>query len=182
MTAKDVYASQPSYENELALLRPIVPADAPALLKCYGDPHAAPFFNADHCNGDDFRYTTPERMAEAMAFWAQSYRERQFVRWAVEEHALGEAVGTVEMFARTAGENGVGVLRIDLRSRFETRTFLYAVLKLCLAHFYEDFMVESMVTKAVPGATERREALASAGFTPAAQGPSGLPFYFERKR
>lgn len=180
----DVYDKQPAYENELTLLRPIGTADVDALLKCYSDPHAVPLFNADNCNGDDFHYTTHERMAEAVAFWERSYRVRDFVRWAVVDQAFGEPVGTVEMFHRLAEDehNHAGVLRIDLHSRFETRTYLYALLGLCLRHFYDDFGVERILTKAPSRAAERRAALYAAGFTPLEHGLLGLPDYFERKR
>ncbi|MDD3212867.1 MAG: GNAT family protein [Eubacteriales bacterium] len=184
-TAKpDVYVRQPTYENELTLLRPVEAEDARALLQCYSDPHAVPFFNVDNCNGDDFYYTTVERMAEAIAFWNQSYRERVFVRWAVVDQAFGEAVGTVEMFHRIAEDehNHVGLLRLDLQSRFETRAYIYTLLGLCLRHFYDDFSVERILTKAPPRAVERRAALTAAGFTPLEHGPLGLPDYFERKR
>ena len=177
-----LYTAQPTYENELVQLRPIAPSDTEALLQCYGDPYAVPFFNSDHCNGDDFHYITSERMREAMAFWARSYRERQFVRWAVVDQSLNEAVGTVEMFHRRANDENdhANILRIDLRSCFETRAFLHAVVSLCLRHFYGDFEVERIITKALPQAAERRFALAAAGFVPARRGLPGYPDYFER--
>jgi ribosomal-protein-alanine N-acetyltransferase len=181
---KDVYAEQPSYENELVLLRPITSADVPALLNCYADPYAAPFFNADNCNGDDFRYRTPERMAEAIAFWERSYRNHEFVRWAVEDQSTKEVAGTVEMFHRLADDewNHMGVLRIDLWSRYETRAFVYALTSLCLRHFYDAFEVETILTKAVPQAAERVAALTAAGFAPLDVGMCGYPHYYERKK
>lgn len=184
MPQQDLYTAQPTLENELVQLRPIADSDVKALLACYSDLHAVPFFNSDHCNGDDFHYTTPERVREAMAFWQQSYRNRAFVRWAVVDQSLCEVVGTVEMFHRRAPDanDHAGVLRIDLRSRFETRGFLHAVVSLCLRHFYDDFAVERILTKAVSHAKERRAALAAAGFTPTETGLLGYPHYFERSR
>ena len=182
MSQDAVYSAQPTYENELVLLRPLTQADAPALLRCYADPHAVPLFNSDNCHGDDFHYTTLARMQQALAFWAQSYQERQFVRWAVLDASLGEVVGTVEMFHRRApdADDHAGVLRIDLQSARETRAFLHGVASLCVAHFYEAFEVNRILTKAVPRATERRAALEAAGFHPAPRGLAGYPFYFER--
>ncbi|MCE5343173.1 MAG: GNAT family N-acetyltransferase [Eubacteriales bacterium] len=184
MTLSEIYTRQPVLENELVRLRPIVAGDAAALLPCYSDPHAVPFFNADNCNGDDFHYTTLARMEQAITFWQESYQTRQFVRWTVEDQALGEVIGTVEMFHSGGEEFGGpwGILRIDLQSRYETRAFLYAVVALCLRHFYDDFEVERILLKAVPRATERRAALEAAGFTPLSAGPHGYPHYYERKR
>ncbi len=184
MMLAEIYENQPTLENELIRLRPIAAGDAEALLACYGDANAVPFFNADNCNGDDFHYTTLARMREAMDFWAYSYRTRQFTRWAMEDQSLGAVVGTVEMFHNDGVDQGGpwGVLRIDVQSRFETRAFLYAVISLCLRHFYEGFEVDRIFVKAIPPATERRAALKAAGFAEAEDGLRGHPFYFLRSR
>lgn len=179
-----VYENPPRLENELVLLRPVTAEDAPALLSCYGDAHAVPYFNSDHCNGDDFHYTTAERVAAAIAFWEQSRARHEFVRWSVADQSLGEVVGTVEMFHRRAPDehDHAGVLRVDVQSRLETRAFLYAVFSLCLRHFYDAFEVERILTKAPPFATERIFALEAAGFTPLTGNMNGNPFYYERTR
>jgi ribosomal-protein-alanine N-acetyltransferase len=184
LTPDQFYTEQPTLENELIRLRPFADGDAKKLLRCYSDPHAVPFFNADHCNGDDFHYTTLARMEQAVAFWQESYRNHWFIRWVVEDQATGEAVGTVEMFQSEVTFVGdpFGVLRVDLQSRYETRAFLYAVLLLCIKWFYEGFEVTNLLVKAIVQATERRAALEAAGFTPVAQGPRGNPHYYERKR
>ncbi|MDD3411154.1 MAG: GNAT family N-acetyltransferase [Eubacteriales bacterium] len=163
-----VYEVCPSYENELIMLRPLRQGDAPSLLRCYSDPYAAPFFNGDNCHGDDFRYTTPERMQQAVDMWLESYRTRQFVRWVIEDSAMGRVIGTVEMFHSDDADRPqpYGVLRIDLQSAYETRAYLLAVLRLCLEHFYEDFDVREIVTKGWPDAFERRAALEALGFIP----------------
>jgi len=179
-----VYTATPVLENELVMLRPITAEDTQALLRCYGDAHAVPFFNGDNCNGDDFHYTTAARMAEAMTFWEESRKRREFVRWAVVDQSLCEVVGTVEMFHRRAPDafDHVGLLRVDVQSRMETRAFLNAVISLCLRHFYDAFEVERILTKAPPYATERVFALAAMGFSPLTGSLNGLPFYYERAR
>ena len=184
MTQNDLYTVQPTFENEIVLLRPITDEDIPALLRCYSDVHAVPLFNSDNCNGDDFHYTTPEQMEKAVAFWRQSYLDRAFIRWAAVDQSLTEVVGTVEMFHRIAddADNHVGLLRVDLQSRFETRAFIHALLSLCLRHFFEGFEVERIITKAPPQARERITALEAAGFVPMSRTLGSYPFYYERIR
>ena len=184
MNGLAVYANPPWLENELVMLRPVTAEDTQALLHCYGDVHAVPYFNSDHCHGDDFHYTTAAQMAAAIAFWEASRERREFVRWSVVDQSLGEVVGTVEMFHRRAPDacDPVGLLRVDVQSRMETRAFLHAVFSLCLRHFYDAFEVERILTKAPPFATERIVALTAAGFSPLPGDMGGYPFYYERTR
>lgn len=64
------YEKCPIYENENYLLRLVEASDAPDLLLVYSDEKAVPYFNSDNCNGDDFHYTTLERMQSAIGFLA----------------------------------------------------------------------------------------------------------------
>jgi len=54
------------------------------------------FFNGDHCNDDDFHFTTPLHMREATVFWRQSDHDLAFVRWRKVDQSLGKVLGTVE--------------------------------------------------------------------------------------
>ena len=58
----DPYEKCPVYENKNYLFRLVETSDASDLLAVYSDERAMPFFNSDNCNGDDFHYTTLERM------------------------------------------------------------------------------------------------------------------------
>ena len=89
----NIYESCPVLQGERFLLRPVEAADCADLLAVYSDERAVPFFNGDNCNGDDFHYTTPERMAEALRFWIWSYENGWFVRWAIVDRGSGRAVG-----------------------------------------------------------------------------------------
>ena len=82
---KPVYEEVPVFENDDYLLRFVTVDDAKDLLKVYGDKNALPFFNSDNCHGDNFYYSTIERMNEAIQFWLYSYKEKYFVRWAIVE-------------------------------------------------------------------------------------------------
>ena len=93
----------PIYENENYLLRLVEASDGPDLLRVYSDDKAVPYFNSDNCNGDDFHYTTMERMQAAIDFWLWAYGDKGFVRWAIVDKGAGQAVGTIELFNRGPG-------------------------------------------------------------------------------
>lgn len=69
------YEKCPVFESENYLLRLIEPADVKDLLLVYSDEKAVPLFNGDNCNGDDFHYTTPERIAAVEKFGFQLSEE-----------------------------------------------------------------------------------------------------------
>ena len=75
----DVYETCPILKSKHFTLRLVERGDAPALLKVYSDEKAVPLFNSDNCHGDDFHYTTLERMLQAVDFWLDSYKHRYFV-------------------------------------------------------------------------------------------------------
>lgn len=68
-----VYENCPVLENDKYLLRFVKKDDASDLLKVYSDKHALPFFNSDNCDGDNFYYSSVERMEKAIDFWLSSY-------------------------------------------------------------------------------------------------------------
>ena len=164
----DVYSVCPTYQGVKTTLRQTVLEDADELLKCYSDRKAAPFFNSDHCNGDDFYYQTVARMQQTIQMWNSSYAQRLFVRWTVIDNDSGAAVGTVEMFHRTADDdcNHFGLLRIDLRSEYEKKEYIGDILEITNARFYTDFDVAVILTKAIPAAFERISALRDKGYLP----------------
>ena len=163
---QDVYCSCPVMENEHYRLRLVLRDDCAELLRVYSDPKAAPLFNSDNCHGDDFHYTSFERMKQAIDFWQFSYNNRYFVRWSVISKAENEAVGTIELFNRTADDffNNCGLLRLDLRSDHENRQDITDILALILPHIGGMFGCESVATKAVPTASERICSLREHGF------------------
>ncbi len=162
----EVYIKCPEYRSKLIILRKTVMEDAEELLKCYSDENAVPLFNSDNCHGDDFHYTTIERMREAIKFWDFSYDNGYFVRWTVILNSTSEKTGTVEMFHRIAEDefNHFGILRIDLQSKYETHQIIDEILEIASENFYKAFEVEAILTKAVPGALERIASLRKNGF------------------
>ncbi len=163
----DVYKECPKFENDRYILRLTVRGDCDGLLKVYSDKKAVPFFNGDNCHGDDFYYTTAERMLQALDFWAEAYSKGWFVRWSIIDKATGEAVGTIEEFHRDADDyfTNCGLLRLDLRSDYETAADIKSILALIVRPSFDLFGCAMVATKAVPSAVERVAALTSLGFT-----------------
>lgn len=163
---RDPYETCPVYENEKVLLRLTEAADAGDLLAVYSDEKAVPFFNGDNCNGDDFHYTTMERMQGAVAFWQQAYTEKWFVRWTIVDKASGRAVGTIELFNRRAQDyfNECGLLRLDLRSDYEREDWISGILSLIVPDAFTMFGCHMAATKVWPYAAERKKAVEKAGF------------------
>ena len=164
----DVYETCPVLHSEHLTLRLVERGDAPALLKVYSDEKAVPLFNSDNCHGDDFHYTTLERMLQAVDFWLDSYRHRYFVRWTVLEG--DEPIGTVELFHREAADafNHHGILRLDLRSDREHAEVIGELLALLSLHAYDLFGCCILATKGPAFAAERCQALRTQGYMPSA--------------
>lgn len=161
-----VYEKCPIYENEKYLFRLVENQDWEDLLKVYSDVKALPFFNSDNCNGDDFHYTSAERMKQAIDFWLMEYRKKYYVRWAIVDKATNAAIGTIELFNRKAKDyfTDCGLLRLDLRSDYEQRNEIESILRLIMSFAFEDFQCNNVAAKAVPQAVERIAALESLGF------------------
>lgn len=167
----DPYITCPVFEGDNYLLRLVEPADAPDLLNVYSDEKAVPLFNSDNCHGDDFHYTTLERMQGAVDFWAEAYREKWFVRWAVVDKGTQKAIGTIELFNRQAEDyfNDCGLLRLDLKSDHENGEDIHEILSLIVPPAYDLFHCKMIATKVIPAAVKRREAVERLGFTASAE-------------
>ena len=142
------YEKCPIYENENYLLRLVETSDASDLLQVYSDEKAVPYFNSDNCNGDDFHYTTLERMQSAIGFWLWAYQDKGFVRWAVIDKNARQAIGTIELFNRQAQDyfNNCGLLRLDLRSDYERTECIREILSLIVPPAFELFVCRMIAT------------------------------------
>lgn len=162
----NVYETCPVIQAERFLLRFVRMDDADDLLKVYSDKNALPFFNSDNCHGDIFYYPDKEIMEAAIGFWLRSYESNWFVRWAVIDKAASEAVGTIEMFRRTADDdfNGVGVMRLDLRSDYEKSDVVLDLFRLFVPPAFDLFGCTELITKIPNYAVERIEAAREFGF------------------
>lgn len=166
------YDKCPILENDNYMLRLVEAVDAPDLLRVYSDEKAVPFFNGDNCNGDDFHYTTLERVQSAIEFWLRAYMGRGFVRWAIVDRHMGETIGTIELFNRRALDgqkprdyfNECGLLRLDIRSDYEETEKIKEILSLIVPPAFELFVCQMIATKIPPAATERKKAAEQMGF------------------
>lgn len=165
------------FENENYLLRLVEASDAPDLLLVYSDEKAVPYFNSDNCNGDDFHYTTLERMQSAIEFWLWAYKDKGFVRWVIMDKKVKQAIGTIELFNRGGNDQGqdsqstpkdyfnnCGLLRLDLRSDYERTESIWEIMSLIVQPTFELFACRMIATKIPPFATQRKDAAEQLGF------------------
>lgn len=176
-----VYDACPVLENESFLLRLFRPEDRDDLLKVYSDKNALPFFNSDNCDGDNFYYDTPEKMARAMDFWRMSYENGWFARLSVEDKRTAAVVGTVELCLRVSDDsfNNMCILRLDVRSDYENEAALYALFSLITPECARLTGGQGVLTKAPLYAVERIRALQKSGFTRSDElliGKTGYPY------
>lgn len=162
----NIYESFSVLESEAFLLRLAEAEDCDDLLRVYSDKNALPFFNSDNCDGDNFYYATKERMEEAFDFWKLSYDNGWFARLSIVDKAAQCVVGTVELCLRVSEDafHQMGILRVDVRSDYETEEKLYDVIALITPHIPELLGCEGILTKAPIYAVERIKALQKAGF------------------
>ena len=164
----NIYEKCPVLESDGYLLRLAEDGDCDDLLKVYSDKNALPFFNSDNCKGDNFYYATAERMAEALSFWKFSYENGWFVRFSIVDKAVSEVIGTVELCSRASKDDLeldlAGILRIDVRSDYETADRLYSIAALVVPHVPEMLGCNGIITKAPSYAVERIMALQKLGF------------------
>lgn len=177
----DVYKECPVIESGRFLLRQVAVSDWQALLKVYSDLKAVPIFNADNCLFG-FYITKAEDMQNTIRFWLEEYGKRYYVRWSIIDTRTIEAIGTIELFHRTAEDfyNHVGLLRLDLRSDFETETDIREILQLLLPPAFSWFGVDRVATKIVPQAENRIRAAEKLGFTAGTEpliGHGGTKYY-----
>lgn len=147
-------------------MRYVISEDCTDLLKVYSDKASVPFFNSDNCGGDDFYYTTLERTKRAIDFWHFEYERKGFVRWTIIDKSKDVAIGTIELFNRKAKDyfTNCGLLRLDLRSDYETTEEIEDILSLIIPPTYDLFVCDKVATKAKPAASQRIDALVKFGF------------------
>ena len=162
----DIYEVCPTLSSPRFLLRQVALSDRDDLLRVYSDPAAVPIFNSDNCTGN-FYMTRPGDMENCITFWLREYAQRYYIRWSILDRATDTAIGTIELFHREATDyfNHVGLLRLDLRSDYETKDAITAILDTLLPESFSLFACESIATKIPPCAAVRREALTALGFS-----------------
>lgn len=162
----NIYELCPEIENQHYKIRLVSSEDCGDLLKVYSDKAAVRFFNSDNCNGDDFYYTTPNRMKQAVDFWLDAYKNGYFVRFSIIDKKTSAVIGTFEIFKRSADDyfTNCGLLRLDLSSAYEKQDIVDEILSLITEPIFGWFDCDMIATKAVPEAAERISALVKHGF------------------
>lgn len=162
----NLYEACPTLEGERFLLRPVKREDCGELLEVYSDKNALPFFNSDNCDGDNFYYDTQEKMEKALDFWRLSYESRWFARLAAVDKAAERVIGTVEVCLRASGDafDQMGILRVDVKSGYETEEALYEITALIAPRLFELLGCRGVLTKVPIYAVERKKAMEKAGF------------------
>ena len=163
----NIYEACPIFESERFILRLFEDNDCDDLLKVYSDKNALPFFNSDNCDGDNFYYSTRERMADTIGFWHMAYENGWFVRLSIVEKTAASVIGTVECCLRVSDDafDHMGILRVDVRSDYEEENVLYELFSLITPKLDEMLGCNGVLTKAPNYAVERIKAIRKAGFT-----------------
>lgn len=163
----NIYEKCPEFESKKFLIRLFQKEDCNDLLKVYSDKNALPFFNSDNCDGDNFYYTTKEKMEEAISFWHMAYENGWFVRLSIVDKTVSSVIGTIELCLRVSEDefNHMGILRVDVRSDYEQEDMLYDIFLLIMPKFEEMLGCKGVLTKAPIYAIERIKAIQKAGFT-----------------
>ncbi len=161
-----VHKDNLTVENEKYLIRRTSLEDTRDLAKVYSDKNALPFFNSDNCHGDNFYYHTEEIMRMVLEAWEKECASGGFVRFAIVDKIVEEAIGTIELFNRKAEDyfNQCGLLRVDVRSDYEKSDILSEILLLITNPAYEWFECDMIATKAPIYAIERMKALDKVGY------------------
>ncbi|MBL4933108.1 GNAT family N-acetyltransferase [Clostridium paridis] len=161
-----IYEKCPVYESEKFIYRMVEEKDAEDLLECYSDPKAFKLFNSDNCTSDFF-YKTLEEMEECIKFWLDQYKDKYYVRISIVDKQINKAIGTIEFYDRKVNYKDifkVGVLRLDLASKYENEEFISEIIDIVINNLCEAYEVEHIITKAIPDAKERILALINKKF------------------
>ncbi len=105
-------------------------------------------------------------MKQAIELWLSSYLSELFVRWTIIDKEKHKAIGTIEVFHRTANDdfNHVGVLRLDLKSEYEASGEIFEIMNLIVPPAFDLFECGEIITKVPVYAVERIEAMKRMGF------------------
>ncbi len=164
--AVNIYEICPKFENDRFRVRFFQKEDFNDLLAVYSDQKSLPFFNSDNCNGDNFYYSTVEKMTKAFEFWDFSYKNGWFVRMSIEDKKAHKIIGTIELCKRVSQDafNNHAVLRVDLLSSYENEDVLSGLLALVTPHVNDVVGTQGIITKAPIFAVERINALKKTGY------------------
>jgi RimJ/RimL family protein N-acetyltransferase len=152
------YEKCPVFETVNFILRFVEKSDANDLLECYSDVNSQKLFNIDNFP-TDCSFNTLDEMNRCIDFWIMEYQSQKYIRFSIMNKVTGKAIGTVEIFG-----GQYGVLRIDVKSEYEKTEYLEEIIGISINNFYELLNIDNIITKAIPEATYRINALKNNGF------------------
>ncbi|MDQ0194883.1 GNAT family N-acetyltransferase [Paenibacillus wynnii] len=160
----------PVYETESMLFSLVKEEDAKDLFECYSDPITKSHMNNDNCGGVwDFHGIEP--VLEAIRGWITVFKEKFFIRWSITNKTTNKIIGTIEIapIPNTTrfldGECKIGILRIDMISSAEKESVFNEILNMATDHFFKDFEIEQIITKAEKIDAQRVSALKNCMFS-----------------
>lgn len=161
-----IYEKSQILESNNFLIRPVEDSDLEDLFRVYSDERALPYFNSDNCDGDNFYYSTIQKMKEVLEFWKQAFENRWFARMSIVSKFTGCVIGTVELCLRVSDDdfNNTGILRVDLISQLESAVVLEEIFKLVTPKMPELVGCSGVITKGPLYAIDRVNALKNAGY------------------
>ena len=157
----------PIYETAHFIFRRVSEHDAEDLFICYSDPITLQHMNNDNCNGE----WRPKSADELKYAWQKDYERRTFVRWSIIDKITQRAIGTIEIAPLPWGrwffgkETPMGILRIDILSRYEQESVFIEITELLAGELARDFEVNQVIIKAPPEEPEKVNALLKNQFT-----------------
>ena len=148
----------------------------------YSDKNALPFFNSDNCDGDNFYYSTKEKMKSVLEFWKMSYKNKWFVRMSIEDRKISKVIGTIELCLRASDDefNDMAILRVDVSSGYENEEVLKDLFSLISPCISDLLGSKGIITKAPIYAIDRINALKQLGYTKscyALKGKNNIMYY-----
>lgn len=166
MTNINPFIICPIYETKHFTLRKLEENDCEKLFPCYSDVKAAKFFNGDNC-GISFFYDDLKEFKLCVDYWLKAQNIHDFIRFTIIDKAEEELIGTVEICPSNKYSyegKKVGVLRLDIKSEYETKVYIDELFETLINNLYKDFTVDFLITKAIPEANVRLSTLKENNF------------------
>lgn len=142
----------PEYETDHFVIKKVMLEDAPALLDVYSDSQTRLHMNNDNCGGE-WQCDSIDVIEEGIRSWDQAFDQRNYIRWSIHLKESNKTIGTIEL-APVPGELrffdgacSTGILRIDLKSDYETEAIFTEIYKMTNNDMIEVFGIEKIVTK-----------------------------------
>jgi len=150
----------PEYETDQLLFTKVKSEDALELLEVYSDKTTIIHMNNDNC-GDVWQCHSIDVMNKGISSWNQAYEDMHFIRWTVRLKINRRVIGTIELAPAPSDrrffykECSTGILRVDLKSEYETKEIFSEIYRMTNTEMIEIFGIEKIITKCQKDESER---------------------------